>query len=124
MTRFDQAWVDALVAAAGPIAGLADRCRLLFVVTGTADGKAAFFLDLDDRGVSGRAGRLPRGEHADVTVTAEEKMLADLWMGRRVYDAAFMSGDLKVEGAYEIWLDRLTPAFAVPPWATAWSAAV
>lgn len=122
MTRFDQAWVDGLVASAGPIADLTDRCRLLFAVTDTADGKAAFFLDLDAGGVAGTAGRLPRGEKADVTVTATEATLVELWSGRRGYDAAFMSGDLKVEGAYELWLDRLSPAFAVAPWATAWKA--
>ena len=125
MTRYDQEWVDALVDAGGTIEGLAEPLRLLFVVTDTADGKTAFFLDIDpDAGVTGSAGRLPRGVKADLTVTAKEAVLHRLWAGERSYDAAFMSGDLKVEGGYNVWLDELTPAFAVAPWFAAWRAAV
>ena len=123
MSRYDQDWVDSVSAAGGPVPTIADTCRLLFVVTDTADGKAPFYLDLDPAAATvGRAGRLPRGEKADITVTAKEATLVELWSGTRSYDAAFMSGDLKVEGAYERWLDGVTPAFASEPWATAWAA--
>ena len=124
MTRYDQDWVDALVAGAGPVEGLDGGLRVLFVVTDTADGKAAFYLDLADGVVeSATPGRLPRGEKADITVTAKEATLLEIWRGERTYDAGFMSGDLKIEGAYEEWLDRVTPAFAVAPWSEAWSEA-
>ncbi len=123
MTRYDQDWVDTLAGIGGAIGELTEPLRLLFVVTDTPDGKAAFFLDLDGDSVGGTAGRLPRGEKAQITVTAKEAALETLWSGERSYDAAFMSGDLKVEGAYERWLDILTPAFATSPWADAWSAA-
>ena len=123
MTRFDQDWVDALAGAGGGIDELTEPMRLLFVVTDTSDGKAAFFLDLESDTAAGTAGRLPRGEKANITVTAKESALEALWSGNRSYDAAFMSGDLKVEGAYERWLDVLTPAFGQSPWAHAWSAA-
>lgn len=124
MTRYDQGWLDALVAGAGPIEGLDGTFRVLFVVTDTEEGKAAFFLDLEDGIVaSATSGRLPRGQKADVTVTAKEERLLEIWRGDRSYDAAFMSGDCKVEGAYARWLDQVTPAFGVEPWAAAWSAA-
>ena len=61
---------------------------------------------------------------AEITVTAKETALETLWTGDRSYDAAFMSGDLKVEGAYNAWLDTLTPAFASGRWSDAWKAAV
>lgn len=124
MTRYDQDWADALAGVADPIAGLGGPVRLLFVVTDAADGKAAFFVDILDGVVeSATSGRLPRGEKADITVTAKEEKLLEIWRGDRSYDAAFMSGDLKVEGAYADWLDRVTPAFAGPPWSEAWAAA-
>ena len=124
MTRYDQDWADALASAAGPVAGLEGSVRILFVVTDTADGKAAFFVDLADGVVeSATAGRLPRGEKADITVTAMEDKLLEIWRGERSHDAAFMRGDLKVEGAYADWLDRVTPAFAERPWSAAWGAA-
>lgn len=124
MSRYDQTWVDALVADAGPIENLDAPCRLLFLITDTEDGKAAFFIDFADGAVeSATSGRLPRGQRADITVTAKEAILLELWSGSRSYDAAFMSGDLKVEAAYERWLDQITPAFATSPWSAAWSEA-
>ena len=124
MSRYDQAWVDALVAEAGPVEGLDDQCRILFVVTDTEDGKAAFFVDLTDGAVdSATSGRLPRGQTADITVTAKEAILLELWTGAQSYDAAFMRGDLKIEGAYECWLDQITPAFTTASWSAAWAEA-
>lgn len=125
MIRYDQDWVDRLVeagAGAEPIAGLTSSLRLLYIVTDTADGKQAFHLDFaDGRMIAGTAGKLPRGETADVTITVAETVLSDLWRGVRRRDAAYMAGDVKVEGNYEQWLDFLVPAFEVTPWTEAWS---
>jgi len=99
-----------------------ESIRLLFVVTDTDEGKVAFHLDLGD-GLSGTAGRLPRGEKADVTVTVKESAILPLWAGERSWDAAFMAGDLKVEGEYQRWVDELVPLFTSDAWAGAWEAA-
>lgn len=125
MARYDQEWCDALAGTvgAGPHND-ADPMRLLYVVTDTEEGKVAFHLDLVNGGVGvATAGKLPRGEKADVSVTAKEAVLLELWAGDRARDAAFMRGDLKIEGAYDRWLDELTPLFQAAPWASAWASA-
>ena len=123
---YDQAWVDALVASvpAEPIPGLADALRVLYVITDAPDGKFAFFLDLASGVVTnGTAGRLPRGEKAGITITVKEPILLLLWSGELSRDTAFMAGDIKVEGAYEVWLDQLVPAFENEAWSSTWAAA-
>lgn len=124
MTRYDDEWVAALAAAvAGADGDGTEALLLLFVVTDTDDGKAAFNLSFEGgQCVAAAAGKLPRGTKADVTVTAKEAVLLPLWAGERTRDAAFMAGDLKIEGAYERWLDELAPRFASAPWAEAWVA--
>ena len=42
----------------------------------------------------------------------------------RTRDAAFMRGDLKIEGAYERWIDELVPLFQSEPWLSAWGQCV
>lgn len=126
MGRYDQAWVDALVgsAPAEPISGLPDDLRVLYVITDAPDGKFAFFLDLASGVVaSGTAGRLPRGEKAGITVTIKEPILHQMWSGELGRDAAFMAGDIKVEGAYEVWLDVLVLAFENDAWSATWAGA-
>lgn len=125
MSRYEQSWCDALASAVGGTA-LAELAatRILFVVTDTEAGKQAFHLDLEGGAIAAAtAGRLPRGQKADITITAKEAVLLDVWTGARTRDAAFMRGDLKIEGAYERWLDELVPLFDVDPWSAAWSAA-
>ena len=124
MTRFDQAWCDALLSAAGEASTLAASApiRLLYVVTDTEEGKVAFYLNDDGAALAVIAGKPPRGEKADVTITAKESVLSKLWSGDRSYDAAFMAGDIKVEGSYARWIDELVPIFAEAPWADAWAA--
>lgn len=124
MARFDQDWCDALAAAAGQSVLPGELERLLYVVTDTEEGKVAFNLSVDEGAVVATAGKFPRGVKADVTVTAKESVLAELWSGKRTRDQAFMAGDLKVEGAYAEWLDHLVPAFESAPWSEAWSAGV
>ncbi len=123
MTRFDDHWCETLTAAVAE-AGLADVDRVLWVITDTADGKAAFVVEMLDEAVTVSAGRLPRGTKAQVTITVKEERLLPLLAGERSWDAAFMRGDLKVEGAYERWLDGLVPLFSTEPWASAWKASV
>lgn len=125
MARYDQQWCDSLGQAVGPDALLdAGDLRLLYVVTDTDEGKVAFHLQLAGGAiVAATAGKLPRGEKADVTVTVKEPVLLDLWNGVRTRDAAFMRGDLKIEGAYHFWLDQLVPLFQAEPWTSAWSTA-
>ncbi|MDW3180343.1 MAG: SCP2 sterol-binding domain-containing protein [Acidimicrobiia bacterium] len=125
MARYDQEWCDALASLVGPDALTDDSgMRLLYVVSDTEEGKVAFNLDLSGGAVAAAtAGKLPRGEKADVTVTAKEAVLLELWRGKRSRDAAFMRGDLKIEGAYQRWLDELVPLFQVDPWNAAWSKA-
>lgn len=125
MSRFEEEWCRALAASVGS-EQLVDiePLRLLVVVTDTDAGKLAFHLDLEGGAVAAAtAGRLPRGQKADVTVTAKEPVLLELWRGERRRDAAFMRGDLKIEGDYARWLDELVPLFEAEPWAAAWSAA-
>jgi putative sterol carrier protein len=126
MARYDQAWCDELGASVGGDALLESApMRLLYVVSDTEDGKVAFHLELDRGGVASvTAGKLPRGEKADVTVTAKEVVLSQLWQGDQRRDVAFMRGDLKVEGEYARWLDELVPLFEKEPWSTAWKQAV
>jgi len=125
MGRYDQEWCDALAVNVGAdqltdSAGLG----LLYVVSDTAEGKVAFHLDLVGGAIVGAtAGKLPRGEKADVSVTVKESALLELWRGARSRDAAFMRGDLKIEGAYERWLDELVPLFQTDPWTEAWKVA-
>lgn len=125
MAKYDQDWCDALALAVGGSATTdAKKMRLLYVVTDTPDGKVAFNLELDGGAItSATAGKLPRGEKADVTVTIKEEVLLALWRGERKRDAAFMRGDIKVEGAYQRWLDELVPLFSATAWSVAWSAA-
>ena len=125
MTRYDEDWVVALASAVdGADDDGTEALLLLYVVTDTEDGKVAFNLSFEGgRCVAAAAGKLPRGTKADVTVTAKESALAALWAGERSRDAAFMAGDLKIEGAYERWLDELVPRFGSAPWADAWAAA-
>ena len=123
MTRFDENWCTALVDAVGTSSGLAAPIRVLFVVTDTEEGKAAFWLSDDGETLAAMAGKLPRGEKADITITAKESVLLTLWDGTRTRDEAFMAGDLKVEGAYARWLDDLVPAFEAAPWSKAWATA-
>lgn len=122
MARYDQTWCDALVdAAGGEPSGEMPPLQLLVVVTDTEEGKVAFHLDFDGGVIhAATAGKLPRGQKATVTVTAKEAVLFDLWTGARTRDAAFMRGDLKIEGAYERWLDELVPLFQAEPWAATW----
>lgn len=125
MARYDQGWCDALAAQVGAEQTTdAAAMRLLYVVSDTADGKVAFNLDLLGGGIAAAtAGKLPRGEKADVTVTVKEAVLLELWRGDRSRDAAFMRGDLKIEGAYERWLDELVPLFQTDRWTAAWKGA-
>ena len=122
MARYDQAWCDDLAASVGgdPLLESAPM-RVLYVISDTEEGKVAFHLELA-RGsvVSITAGKLPRGEKADVTVTAKEAVLLPLWQGDQWRDVSFMRGDLKIEGAYERWLDELVPLFEKDPWRSAW----
>jgi len=120
---YDQEWCDQLASAVKGAAAEGTTMRLLYVVTDTDEGKVAFHLDLVDGAASTVvAGKLPRGEKADVTVTAKEQVLRALWAGERSRDEAFMAGDLKIEGAYQRWLDDLVPLFEGERWATAWGA--
>ena len=91
------------------------------MVTETDEGKVPFHLQFDNESTEATAGKLPRGEKADVTVTAKEAVLAAIWSGDRNRDEAFMAGDIKVEGAYNQWLDVLVPLFAAPDWSKAWA---
>lgn len=120
MTRFDQSWCDQLAGAVGGL-GTESPVRILYVVTETDEGKVAFHLQIDNESTEATAGKLPRGEKADVTVTAKEAVLAAIWSGDRNRDEAFMAGDIKVEGAYNQWLDVLVPLFAAPDWSKAWA---
>lgn len=123
MAQYDQEWCDALLAAVGAGTGDQPEMSLLYVITDTDVGKKAFNLNLEKGGlVDATEGKLPRGTKADVTVTVKEPVLHALWAGERTRDAAFMRGDLKIEGAYQRWLDELVPLFATEPWANAWAA--
>jgi hypothetical protein len=124
MARYEQDWCDALADAVGNEPHTdAEPMRLLYVVTDSANGKVAFHLDLAGGAIGGAtAGKLPRGEKADVSVTVKEDVLIELWTGARSRDAAFMRGDLKIEGAYARWLDELVPLFEASPWSEAWAA--
>ncbi len=126
MARYEQDWCDTLAGAVGAGAlGEYEPLRLLYVITDTEDGKVAFNMDLDGGAVQAcSAGKLPRGEKADVTVTVKEAVITELWAGSRTRDAAFMRGDLKIEGAYARWLDELVPLFESDPWSAAWAGAV
>ncbi len=124
MTLFDQAWCDSLANEVGGASTLATAGALsiLFVVTDTEDGKVAFNLADDGDSLTITEGKLPRGVKADVTITVKEAVLRALWSGARTRDAAFMAGDIKVEGDYGRWLDVVVPAFESSPWAEAWAA--
>lgn len=122
MGRFDQEWCDGLQAAVGSPGLLGGaHIALLYVITDTADGKVAFNVVDDSTALTATAGKFPRGVKADITVTAKEAVLQDVWSGSRTREAAFMAGDLKVEGAYARWLDDLIPAFTTTPWLDAWA---
>lgn len=123
MARFDQEWCDELVAEA-PTTGVPDAIRVLYVVTDTEEGKVAFSITDDGDQPSATAGKLPRGEKADITVTAKESVLIEIWSGARTRDEAFMAGDIKVEGAYDTWLDILGRAFETSPWSSAWERSI
>ena len=127
MPRYDQAWCDQLVADAGGAHDKSDeQMRVLYIVTDTEEGKVAFHLDFQTNGATltgATAGKLPRGEKADITVTLKESVLVEIGGGTRSRDAAFMRGDLKIEGAYNRWLDGLVPLFETEPWTVAWGAA-
>lgn len=125
MARYDQSWCDALAEA---LAAESDSetapMRLVTVVADTDEGKVAFIIDLVGGAVSAvTAGKPPRGEKPDVTVTAKESVILEVWSGGRARDAAFMRGDLKVEGAYERWLDEVVPLFETEQGRAAWEAA-
>ena len=71
MSRFDQDWCNALAEQAGDATTQGDDAHLLYVVTDTSEGKVAFHIGLVDGAVEHvTAGKLPRGEKADITITA------------------------------------------------------
>ena len=124
MTRFDETWCEQFNQTLGQGSALASNAmRILFVVTDTDEGKLAFVVSGDSDGAVVTAGKLPRGEKADITITAKEAVLNALWAGERSRDEAFMAGDLKVEGDYPRWLDHVIATFEAEPWATAWAGA-
>ena len=125
MARYDDDWCAALASAVADAPTIdGTPMRVLYVVTDTDEGKAAFVVGTAPDGpITVTAGKLPRGEKADITVTLKEPVALELWTGGRTRDAAFMRGDVKVEGAYERWLDQLVPAFSGPEWSAAWEAA-
>lgn len=123
MSRYDADWCAALAGGVGTSSGLTAPIRILYVVTDTEEGKAAFWLSDDGKTFGALAGKLPRGEKADITITAKESVLLALWAGRRTRDEAFMAGDVKVEGAYAHWLDQVVPTFEAAPWSEAWATA-
>ena len=120
MSRYDQEWCDALATSTTSIDG---SLEVLYVVTEAEDGKHAFSIKFQDGSVTATHGKLPRGHKPDVTVTAKEAVLLALWKGERTRDAAFMRGDVKIEGTYERWLDELVPLFETEPWVESWQAA-
>lgn len=124
MNRYDQQWCDSIAqaSASASIEGL--DATVLYVVTDTEEGKVAFYLELV-KGVPTQvvAGKLPRGQKADITLTVKEPVLIALWSGERTRDETFMAGDIKVEGAYNRWLDEIVPAFESDPWLTTWRSA-
>lgn len=124
MSRYDQEWCDSLLAAVGASAVLSagGDLRVLYVVTDTDEGKTAFHLTVEDGVLTVVAGKYPRGVKADITITAKESVLRELWSGSRTRDQAFMAGDIKIEGAYARWLDEVAPAFTESPWSEAWAA--
>lgn len=126
MSRYEQEWCDALVAAVGGSSDFShgELIRILYIVTDTEEGKVAFNVSDDGTELTATAGKYPRGVKADITITVKESVLVDLWSGSRTRDGAFMAGDIKIEGAYARWLDELVPAFAESPWYEAWAAAV
>ncbi len=122
MPRFDQDWCDDLANAAGQ-SRLASQgpIQVLYVITDTSEGKVAFVLTDDGTSTTATAGKLPRGEKADLTVTAKEVVMSDLWAGERTRDEAFMAGDIKIEGPYARWLDEIVGVFDSAPWSEAWA---
>lgn len=124
MSRYDQQWCDSIAHASDSASADGVDVTVLYVVTDTEEGKVAFHLELENgspRHIT--AGKLPRGQKADITVTIKEPVLASLWMGERTRDEAFMAGDIKVEGAYHRWLDEIVPTFESEPWLAAWRSA-
>lgn len=125
MAIYDQAWCDSLAGTVGSGSSGHAPMLLLYVITDTEEGKVAFNLELDKGGIVAAAeGKFPRGTKADVTVTVKEPVIQALWAGERTRDEAFMAGDLKIEGAYERWLDELVPLFEAEPWSSAWAASI
>lgn len=124
MTVYDQSWCDGLAERASDAGADGVDLVVLYVVTDTEDGKVAFNFELAGGAPEHvTAGRMPRGQKADVTVTVKEAVLRELWTEERSRDEAFMAGDLKIEGTYQRWLDQLVPLFESDPWKTAWGAA-
>lgn len=124
MNRYEQPWCDALAEAVSEASFAGDDTVVLYVVTDTEEGKVAFHLQLTNTSpVVATAGKLPRGQKADITVTIKEQVLTSLWSAERARDEAFMAGDIKVEGAYHRWLDELVPLFQSEPWDTGWRTA-
>lgn len=123
MSRYSQSWCDSLREAVSDAVAEGVEVTLLYVVTDTSEGKVAFHLEIaNGAAASVTEGKLPRGQKADVTITIKEPALVSLWDGSRMRDEAFMAGDIKVEGAYQVWLDQLVPLFQQQPWKTAWQA--
>lgn len=124
MSRFDQDWCDTLAKGASGAKAHGVDLHVLYVVTETEEGKLAFHIGLANGAVEHvTTGKLPRGEKADITITATEATFSALWSGDRSRDAAFMAGDIKIEGAYPQWLDQLVPMFGDEPWRSAWASA-
>lgn len=121
---FDDAWAtslsDALVKT--DLAWEHDDLVVLFAMTNSdaevADAKGRLWFQIEVMSGQVTLGKMKRGTKPAISVTLKEPTWAALWTGDRNYDEAFMSGDLKVEGAYHVWLDQLTPLF-VGDWAAA-----
>lgn len=121
MTRYGQEWCDRVANAAPKSSDVGADLSILYVVTDTEDGKVAFNLALSGGSPEHvTAGKLPRGTKADITITIKEPVLLALWAGDRTRDEAFMAGDVKVEGAYNRWLDEVVPLFESAGWSGAW----
>ena len=122
MTIYEEQWCAALAESAAKATGEGVDLTVLYVITDTDDGKVAFHMGLESGAPAHvTPGKLPRGTKPDITVTAKDPVIRAIWAGERSRDEAFMAGDLKIEGAYQRWLDEVVPLFEAEPWRDSWS---
>ncbi|MEM7142593.1 MAG: SCP2 sterol-binding domain-containing protein [Actinomycetota bacterium] len=108
MNIFDDDWLAAAAEALGALDELPGASAIIdYVIAGAPDGKVTVGVTLADGRVAAMA--IGKSKDPDLVISLKYDDALAILTGELSSDAGFMSGALKVEGAYERWLLEFRP---------------